>query len=388
MFHVLHITNDFGGTEVYRNLYQHLDELGIRQTVFVPLNSRVRYRKGNHDFIFKTDGSKIIYSINLKWYHRYLYNLKISRVVRDVVEMVNLDEISLIHASTVCMTGAVAFEISNQVKKKFIVTVRNTDINTYFKKMKWKRGYFNTILENASFVLFISKQYKLDCFQKHFNKSVVQNIEMKNKVIPNGIDSYFLKNKPILQKTLNTPIELVFAGGYRNNKNLLRLIEAVDLLQSNKFNVRLKAIGRSLPNRSVNKRYLQSLECAAKNKDYIQLIEYQDKEGLCKFFSNANIFVMPSIHETFGLSYAEALSQGLPIIYTRGQGFDGFFKEGEVGFAVDALNVHDIAKGIEFAITNYSNLAQNVVNLDISKYFDWKDIAVKYQNLYNAIIKV
>ena len=33
-----------------------------------------------------------------------------------------------------------------------------------------------------------------------------------------------------------------------------------------------------------------------------------------------DIYVMPSIIETFGLVYAEAMSQGLPVIYTRGQG--------------------------------------------------------------------
>ena len=74
MIHILQISNDFGGTEVYRNLYQHLDNIGVKQTIFVPLNPRVLYRKGNHDFKFKTEGSKIIYSVTQKWYHRYLYS--------------------------------------------------------------------------------------------------------------------------------------------------------------------------------------------------------------------------------------------------------------------------------------------------------------------------
>lgn len=40
---------------------------------------------------------------------------------------------------------------------------------------------------------------------------------------------------------------------------------------------------------------------------------------------------MPSHKETFGLVYAEAMSQGLPIIYTKNQGFDGQFPDGYVG---------------------------------------------------------
>ena len=43
---------------------------------------------------------------------------------------------------------------------------------------------------------------------------------------------------------------------------------------------------------------------------------------------------MPSRYETFGLVYGEAMSQGLPIIYSKGQGVDGYFKEGTVGYGV------------------------------------------------------
>src|SRR5690554_6645096 len=118
--HVLHITNDFGGTAVYRNLYQHLDRIGVKQTVFVPLNPRVKDRKGNHDFAFKTEGSKIIYSHSQKWYHRYLYESKISGVVKDLKKSIDLNDISIIHAGTLCMTGAVAYEVCKQTKIPFI----------------------------------------------------------------------------------------------------------------------------------------------------------------------------------------------------------------------------------------------------------------------------
>lgn len=384
--HILHISNDFGGTEVYRNLYQHLDNIGIKQTIFVPLNPRVRYRKGNHDFIFKTEGSKIIYSHSQKWYHRYLYNSKISGVVKDIKRLVDLDEITLIHSGTLCMTGAVAFEISKQIKKPFIVSVRNTDINTYFKKMWWKKSYFNSILETASTVVFISPQYKKDCFERHFDKSIADKIEDKTKVIPNGIDSYYLKNRQNIPKTLHNPVEIVFAGGFKNNKNLLRLIQAVDILKNKNYNVRLTAVGRSLPNRKVSDDYVDLLDKATEEKDYIDLLDYKEKEGLCQLYKDTDIFAMTSIHETFGLSYVEALSQGLPIVYTKGQGFDGFYKEGEIGFGVNALDVEDIAKGIESVIKNYPHLAHNVVDLQLSESFDWNEIAIRYQKLYNSII--
>lgn len=51
------------------------------------------------------------------------------------------------------------------------------------------------------------------------------------------------------------------------------------------------------------------------------------KKQLREAFSISDIFVMPSKPETFGLVYVEALSQGLPILYAKGEGFDGYFDE-------------------------------------------------------------
>jgi glycosyltransferase involved in cell wall biosynthesis len=387
MLHVLHISNDFGGTEVYRNLYQHLDNLGVKQTVFVPVNPRVQSRMGSHDFEFKTAGSTIIYSTSQKWYHRYLYDRKISGVVKDLVRLVDLEDISIVHTGTLCMTGAVAFEVSKKFNKPYIVSVRDTDINTYFKYMWWKRGYFYSILLKAHEVVFISPQYKKNCLEIHFKKAVADKIEAKTRVIPNGIDSYYLQNRKLVTKTLNKSINIVFAGGYKNVKNLLRLIKAIDVLKSKGYNVMLTAIGRSLPNRLVSKTYVELLEKEALGKDYILLVDYKQKEDLCKAYSKADIFALPSIHETFGLVYAEALSQGLPIVYTRGEGFDGFYRDGEVGYGIDALNVEDIANGIESAINNYSYLVQNVTKLSLNEDFDWNQIANRYCQLYDSILE-
>ena len=386
MLHILHISNDFGATEVHRNLYQHLDNLGVRQTIFVPLNPRALSHKGNHDFNFKTDGSKIIYSLVQKWYHRYLYTNKITAVVKDLEKLVDLDGISIIHASTLCMTGAVAFEVSKKINKPYIVSVRNTDMNTYFKLMWWKKDYFYSTLTSACSVIFISPQYKKDCLEQYFDKSIVNKIEKKIRIIPNGIDSYYLQNKQNIANTINDPVKIVFVAGFSNNKNLLRLIKAIVLLKSRGYNLTLTAIGRSLPNRKVSKAYVELLEKEVLGKDFINLVDYKQKEDLCKAYRKADIFAMPSILETFGLSYAEALSQGLPIVYTKRQGFDGFYKNGEVGYAIEPLDVEDIANGIESVINNYSYLAKNVVNLSLNEDFDWKQIAKRYYRLYDSIL--
>ena len=83
--------------------------------------------------------------------------------------------------------------------------------------------------------------------------------------------------------------------------------------------------------------------------------------------------------------YVEALSQHLPIIYAQGQGFDGFFPDGFVGYPAKAGDVDSIAEKIESLIKNYSSISRNVESLDLDKDFEWSNIANKYINLYNNI---
>ena len=114
--HVLHIVDSYGGTEVYKNLFMALDSLGIQQTIFVPLNVSNHNRIGNHLIDFQVSGSKIIYSIALKSYHKFLYQFKISTILKAITSSINIDEIDLIHAATLCVNGAVAHELNKRYK--------------------------------------------------------------------------------------------------------------------------------------------------------------------------------------------------------------------------------------------------------------------------------
>ncbi len=89
---------------------------------------------------------------------------------------------------------------------------------------------------------------------------------------------------------------------------------------------------------------------------------------------------MPSIHETFGLVYAEAMSQGLPVIYSKSQGFDGQFEDGTVGHVVNSLDHNDIAEKIIKIFYDYETKSKNCIEL--FHKFDWKTIACEYLSLY------
>ena len=98
----------------------------------------------------------------------------------------------------------------------------------------------------------------------------------------------------------------------------------------------------------------------------------------------SDIFVMPSIYETFGIVYIEAMSQGLPLIYTRGQGFDGQFKEGEVGYSVQSDSPSEISERVKAILKNYDYISEKCLS-NVDK-FSWDRIAGDYKKLYEGIV--
>jgi glycosyltransferase involved in cell wall biosynthesis len=103
---------------------------------------------------------------------------------------------------------------------------------------------------------------------------------------------------------------------------------------------------------------------------------------LAAIYRAHDIFVMPSFRETFGVAYIEALSQGLPIVFTRGQGVDGYFEPGTVG---EAVNPHD-AEALKAAILGLAERLDERRSLCVAaaKAFDWQRIAREYVELYQA----
>lgn len=382
---ILHIANSYGGTDVYTNLYTAIDaNTDVRQWVYVPLNSRNHNRVGNKMIMFRNKESEIHYSTILRFFHRYLYGLKIRAVVQDVERKFDVSQVDVLHAGTLCMDGAIAYELSKKYGKPFVVSVRGTD-NSYYRLI-WRHSYFTKILKNASEVVYISPMFKDVFMHKKVPYKTRMEISSHVAVIPNGIGNLFLDHRFQESRSLGCELHLLFVGAFYKGKGLVETIKAIELLRRKGLNLTLTAIGKGLPNRPQDSTYISQVESLAADKDWLTTLPFMQPEEIIKKMREANAFIMVSKPETFGLVYVEALSQGLPIIYARNQGFDGYYPAGYVGYPAESENVEDIAEKLERLINNYDMLAKNVASLDLMKDFNWENIAQKYINLYQSFI--
>jgi glycosyltransferase involved in cell wall biosynthesis len=99
--------------------------------------------------------------------------------------------------------------------------------------------------------------------------------------------------------------------------------------------------------------------------------------------SESTALVLPSHHETFGMVYLEALFAGIPILYSKGTGIDGFLDGLNVGIAVDSTNTAEIARAlIELADNHADYRAAVIASADeLTKRFGRSQVIARYSDI-------
>lgn len=369
---VLYISNDFAGSEVHGNLVKELAKCGLKQTVYAPVRSATAVG-GNQ---FESERVEFVYSNIIKPWYKLAYHHKANVLYRDMVGKINIKDHDIIHAATLFSDGILAYKAHKQFGIPYVIAVRNTDYNGFIRLMRhtWHNG--REIMLHASRVFFISEGIKRQFENSDFVKPIWDRVSGKFVLLPNGIDDYWIDN---ITSEPRRGHQILYIGDFSENKNVARLIEAV--LQLRKKNG-LEDVGLTLvgggKNKTdkVQKMIDQHPECIS------YLGKIYDKRRLSEVMRDCSVFAMPSIHETFGLVYVEALSQNLPIVYTKGQGVDGLFDD-TVGIGVNPLSVADIKEAMEEILSSPHRYSNRSVCFE---QFRWNKIAEKYYNFYKQII--
>ena len=364
---VLQIANAYVRNKLYTLLFGALDQNQVEQTVFVPVGMKEQIPEVPENVHIVKCFRQI---------DRLLFYSKQKHMLQWMEENLDIKSFDVIHAHTVFSGGYAALQLYKKYGVPYVVAVRSTDVNEFFRFMVHLRHVGVEVLKNAAKIVFLSPGYARDVLERYVPESYREEIREKSVVIPNGIDRLFLENKGEPRTMDPEHIRLVFTGDFTSIKNPELTIQAARILREQGKDVTMTAIGRIK-----EKKYERILAEA----DFVTHYGFCSQQQLMEYWKNSDIFVMPSHTETFGLVYAEAMSQGLPVLYTRGQGFDGQFPDGTVGYAVSDKDPEELAAKIEKVIENYAELSANCVRL--SGKFDWDVIAAQYKEMYQEIAR-
>lgn len=124
-------------------------------------------------------------------------------------------------------------------------------------------------------------------------------------------------------------------------KNLDGIAKAFHILEAKKISPGLQVIGGGSPAE------LQQCEAVTAGLKSVSYTGPMQRMQLRNAMSTARGFIMPSLRESFGLVFIEALFAGLPVVYPAGTAVDGFLDNLPFALRVDARDAKSIAAAIE-----------------------------------------
>lgn len=251
---------------------------------------------------------------------------------------------------------------SNHLSGKLVCGVHSSDIEVLTNPLY--SFYFKQQMESA-YERALGIACRSQVLKEKFLKLYPQYAE-KTFLCESGIDFEPILSQKTSRKNIVTCANLI------KRKNVDKLIMAVNDLPS----MSLKVIGDGAE--------LKHLKSIAKNN--IEFVGRKKNSEVLEILKNSDIFVLPSINETFGMVYLEAMGCGCITVGTVLDGIDGIIKNGVNGFLTKPTKT-DIQKTIEMIYQMSDDKIKEILQNCYNTVNSYKSVNCA-ENYLNNILKI
>lgn len=305
------------------------------------------------------------------------YETALAGKMVDIVKSAHLQLLhvhyAIPHASAALMAKAIlALE---GIKIPVITTLHGTDITLVGREASYE-PVVSWSINQSDVVTAVSESLKRDTYS-HFH--VNRDIE----VVPNFIDfdRFSKKPKDHFKKAISPNGEkvLIHTSNFRKVKRVGDVLQVFRKVLD-KMPARLLLIGDG-PERS----NIESLCRDLQTCDQVSFLGKQ--EAIEEILSIADLFLLPSQTESFGLAALEAMACEVPVISSNAGGLPEVNIEGETGFLADVGDVDRMAEKALYLLQNEETLKQFRANaLAQAQRFDLNSVLGQYVNLYEKAL--
>ncbi len=197
-------------------------------------------------------------------------------------------------------------------------------------------------------------------------------------VIPNFVDLDLFRPPEAPRRTGDEKV-LMHISNMRPVKRLLDIVRVFAQVQA-AIPARLVLVGDG-PDRDAAEREALALGVAAKVRCVGKV---EDVAGVLKA---ADLYLLPSQTESFGLSALEAMATGVPVVGTRVGGLPEVVEHGVTGFLGEVGDVDGLARGaIELLGDGERWRAASAAARQRAALFDIRSVVPQYEELYAAVV--
>ncbi len=176
---------------------------------------------------------------------------------------------------------------------------------------------------------------------------------------------------------------ILFVGRIVPLKGIDKLLMAMPYLENGQ-RLKLLVIGGDEDCQDEMKR-LKSLAQSLQIHDSVSFLGLVKHEELPYFYSAADLCVLPSYYESFGLVALESLACGTPVVVTKVGGLESVIRQGDTGYVVLDNTPFRLANKMARLLSMSNKEAISSIRASVTK-FSWSKIAEAIVNEYRAVL--
>jgi 1,2-diacylglycerol 3-alpha-glucosyltransferase len=257
------------------------------------------------------------------------------------------------------------------------------------------RSFINALLKSifdrTLGLLLLSFSDRIIALSEHNVRLILQiGASTKNIVIvPNGvnIDEYvkLQRNKKNLDELGSDGPVLLYIGRIDWNKRLEKVVESMPLILKEFPSAKFVIVG---PDYAKYTNQLLDLARKLKVEHSLVITGKVPRKKLLEFYSMANVFLLPSSYEGFGLSMLEAIRGKIPVIASPSGGPGDILTHGVDALLLEELTPEEIFKSVYAVLTDQElreTLVKNAFEV-VKKKYTWKSVVDELELIYKQLI--
>ena len=362
----------FGGSGVLATeLGKALADKG-HQVHFITYQQPVRLNEFNANIFY--------HEVRVTTYPLFDYPPYETALASAMVDVINNHQLDLLHVHYAIPHASAAYMAKKIVEAQgryipVITTLHGTDI-TLVGRDKTFAPVVAFSINQSDAITAVSQNLKDETFRTF-------NIEKDIHVIYNFVDTHRFRKKPIdaFRRVIapNGERILLHASNFRKIKRVQDIVRIFEIVRK-KIPSKLLFVGDG-PERSDAESLCRELGI----DDDTRFVGKQ--EQMEEILAVADLFLLTSEYESFGLAALEAMAAGVPVVSTNAGGLPEIAIQGETGFLDDVGDIHGMSDHAIQILENDETLKRFKANaLAHAKNFDIHRIVPQYEALYNHFL--